>query len=76
MIDSPKGISRLTNTCFAIAFLTTPTSLLAKPKGKVWVTAEAAKAENADFMIQGEYGSAADGMGVQVVALGDGKFDA
>jgi len=51
-------------------------SLAAKPKGKVWVTVESAKAENADFMIQGEYGSSKDGLGVQVVALGNGKFDA
>ena len=51
-------------------------SLVAKPKGKFWTTYESAKAENADFMIQGEYGSGKDGIGVQVVAMGDGKFDA
>ena len=51
-------------------------SLSAKPKGKVWTTYESAKAEDPDFLIQGEYGSAKDGIGVQVVALGDGKFDA
>ena len=51
-------------------------SLVAKPKGKVWITVESAKAENADFLIQGEYGSGKDGLGVQVVALGNGTFDA
>lgn len=51
-------------------------SLSAKPKGKVWTTYESAKSEDPDFSIQGEYGSKADGLGVQVVALGNGQFDA
>ena len=42
----------------------------------VWTTYESAKAEDPDFMVQGEYGSGKDKKGVQVVALGAGKFDA
>ena len=48
----------------------------AKPKGKAWTDYETAKKEDPDFSIQGEYGSSKDGQGVQVVALGNGKFDA
>jgi len=40
---------------------------------KVWTDPAAASREDADFTIQGEY--AGDGMGMQVVALGAGKFD-
>ena len=64
------------NTSCILVFMLSQGQALAKPKGKGWTTVEAAKAENPDFMIQGEYGSSKDGMGVQVVALGDGKFDA
>lgn len=46
-------------------------------EGKAWTDAELAAKEDADFLIQGEYGLASGGpVGVQVVALGDGKFDA
>ena len=49
-------------------------------KKPVWADPEKAKAEDPDFSVQGEYGSAkasADSpYGVQVVALGEGKFDA
>lgn len=43
-----------------------------------WTDPEKAKAEDPDFSIQGEYGSAEKGAewGLQVVALGDGQFDA
>ncbi len=61
-------------TCLLIGLFTF--TLTAKPKGKFWVTYESAKAENPDFLVQGEYGSTADGFGVQVVALGDGTFEA
>jgi hypothetical protein len=45
---------------------------------KVWTDPDAARREDPDFAIQGEYGSAGAGasLGVQVVALGDGRFDA
>jgi hypothetical protein len=50
-----------------------------KPKQMVWIDPEVAEREDADFSIQGEYGSAKAGgaaYGVQVVALGGGLFDA
>jgi len=56
------------------------TTVHAKPKGKTWIDPAKAKTEDPDFSIQGEYGVAkADEkvpIGVQVVAMGDGKFDA
>jgi hypothetical protein len=49
-------------------------------KKPVWADPAAAKAEDPDFSVQGEYGSAKaspdTAYGVQVVALGEGKFDA
>ena len=47
-------------------------------KNKAWTDPATALKEDPDFAIQGEYGSAKAGAptGVQVVALGDGKFDA
>lgn len=50
-----------------------------KSQNKIWTDPEAALSEDADFSIQGEYGSAKEGeaaYGVQVVALGGGLFDA
>jgi hypothetical protein len=51
-----------------------------KPKSKTWIDPEKARAEDPDFSIQGEYGAArADDkvpVGVQVIAMGGGKFDA
>lgn len=64
------------NKLLILLLFTVSFSLTAKPKGKVWTTVESAKAEDPDFLIQGEYGSGKDGLGVQVVALGSGKFDA
>jgi hypothetical protein len=45
---------------------------------KVWTDPDAARREDPDFAIQGEYGSAGAGasFGAQVVALGGGRFDA
>ena len=50
----------------------------AADKNKAWTDPETARKEDPDFSIQGEYGSAEKdaALGVQVVALGDGKFDA
>ena len=63
-----------------IAFLALTLPLAhAKKSGKpFWTDPEKAKKEDPDFSIQGEYGSDKPGakVGVQVVALGDGKFDA
>lgn len=47
-------------------------------QNKAWTDPDTARRENPDFLIQGEYGSAKAGAaaGVQVVALGDGRFEA
>lgn len=45
-----------------------------KAQHSAWTDPETALREDADFAEQGEY--AGDGMGVQLVALGAGKFDA
>ena len=43
-------------------------------KKPTWTDPETAATDNPDFKVQGEY--QAEGIGVQVVALGDGKFQA
>ncbi len=43
---------------------------------RVWTDPEVALREDPDFAIQGEYGGDKSGVGVQVVALGNGQFDA
>jgi len=43
---------------------------------RTWISPAKALAENPDFAVQGEYGGNDAGRGVQVVAMGDGKFDA
>jgi len=67
-------------TVFALVVLSAAGSLLtaAPNKNKAWLDADKAAAEDPGFTIQGEYGSAETSApyGVQVVALGDGKFDA
>lgn len=51
---------------------------IAKDQAKTWTNPELARREDPDFAIQGEYGSDKPGaeFGVQVVALGNGTFDA
>ena len=44
--------------------------------GNVWTDPEAARREDPDFAVQGEYGGESAGAGVQVVALGGGQFEA
>ena len=53
-------------------------SLEAADKNKAWTDPALAAKEDPDFLIQGEYGTTEPGAtaGVQVVALGGGKFDA
>jgi hypothetical protein len=64
----------------AVALSILPSSVPAADKEPQvsWTDPARAKAEDADFSIQGEYGSEKEGAtwGVQVVALGDGAFDA
>ena len=62
-----------------VAVLSAASVGAARPnRNKAWVDADKAAAEDPDFSIQGEYGSAKPGApyGVQVVALGNGGFDA
>ena len=76
-------MERMLRLTIALAVLVTLTGLAEaapKKRGKTWIDPAKAKAEDPDFSIQGEYGSAKVDkdapFGVQVVALGDGKFDA
>lgn len=50
----------------------------AKKQDKAWTDPAAARRDDPDFSMQGEYGSAKPGaaLGIQVVALGNGVFDA
>jgi len=61
-----------------VVLLLTVLPIMAADKSPTWTDPEKAATENADFTIQGEYGHNETGakLGVQVVALGDGKFDA
>jgi hypothetical protein len=43
---------------------------------RTWISPEKALADDPDFAIQGEYGGKDAGHGVQVVAMGGGKFNA
>lgn len=55
-----------------LAFL--PAHAQQKVSHKAWTDPATAMREDPDFAIRGEY--AGDGMGLQLVALGEGKFDA
>ena len=61
----------------ALVAFALPSAQAADPN-PIWSNPESARSENPDFALQGEYGSAAPGAptGVQVVALGGGKFEA
>ena len=48
----------------------------AKSTKPFWVDPDKAEKENPDFLIQGEYHQKESSFGVQVVALGNGKYDA
>jgi hypothetical protein len=67
---------RFLSLMFALAII--PAHAEVKEKPKTWIDPEIAKAEDADFMLQGEYiGGEGDAKyGAQVVALGGGRFDA
>ncbi len=62
----------------ALLALTLPLANAKKSGKPFWTDPEKAKKEDPDFSIQGEYGKGEPGarIGAQVVALGDGKFDA
>ena len=66
-----------TTTTFKALALVTAAAVLplrAADNNKVWTDAETAKKEDPDFSIQGEY--AGKGTGAQVIALGNGHFQA
>lgn len=67
-------------TCIplALALAVCPAHAAGKNQGQAWTDPDAARQEDPDFSIQGEYGSANAGAaaGVQVVALGGGQFEA
>ena len=67
--------------CFACALLAwalVPAAAAPKVPHKAWTDPEAALREDPDFAVQGEYHYSDDkrAAGVQVIALGGGKFDA
>jgi hypothetical protein len=64
--------------CLSALFAIAVSSAPAADTKKAWTDPAVARQEDPDFSIQGEYGSAQPGAasGVQVVALGEGKFDA
>ena len=61
-----------------LLILTLPLGLQANAKAKAWTEPETAAKEDPDFLVQGEYGEndGKSGLGIQVVALGGGKFQA
>lgn len=77
---SRRPITRSLLACVPLAFIlaTCPAHAAGEKQGKTWTDPETARLEDPDFSIQGEYGSDKTGAaeGVQVVALGGGKFDA
>lgn len=69
-------IQRSSLSCLTALFVAGASFAQSKPPSdtRVWTDPETALREDPDFAIQGEYGG--DPTGVQVVALGDGRFDA
>ncbi len=63
---------------FGTAAFLVATAAFCQKQNQTWTDPAVAAEENPDFTIQGEYGIAEKGQdwAVQVVALGDGKFDA
>ena len=74
------SMNRITVACiFALlTFAACPVHAADKIQAKAWIDPDAARQDDPDFLIQGEYGSASAGAtaGVQVVALGNGQFEA
>ncbi len=71
-------MKRILQTTLVAALAFAVSLAQAADKNKAWTDLETARREDPDFSIQGEYGSTKQGaaLGVQVVALGDGGFDA
>ena len=62
--------------CLSVSSVLAFTPAHAQPKAthRAWTDPEIASREDSDFGIQGEY--AGDGTGLQLIALGEGKFEA
>lgn len=74
MKQAPKTALRCLIALFALA---AGRGLAADAKpNQVWTDPDVARREDPDFAIQGEYGGEGAGVGVQVVALGGGQFEA
>jgi len=74
-------MSRTATICWLSALLLVaahPAQAPGENRPKAWTDPNVARQEDPDFAIQGEYGSASAGagLGVQVIALGKGQFDA
>ncbi len=65
-------IGRVSVPVIALVLLSAGLTPAAKPNSLLWTDPSKAAAEDPDFSLQGEY--TAEGTGLQVVALGDGKF--
>ena len=61
--------------CCCFSLLISCTAFADAAETKIWTEPETALREDADFGIQGEYGSANAKLAVQVVAMGEGRFD-
>jgi hypothetical protein len=74
--DHSDTMKKLPAICCGLSLLIPCAALAdAAVETKIWTEPETALREDADFEIQGEYGSAKAASSVQVVALGDGRFD-
>jgi len=65
-----------TFSLISIAFSLVSVDAAPRDSHKAWTDPETALREDPDFAIQGEYGGPDARVGVQVVALGEGRFDA
>ena len=76
--DVGRSMFKVGCSMFVLLFFAATAQAAGDNKAKVWTDPELALKEDPDFAIQGEYGSAITGAsaGVQVVALGNGQFDA
>lgn len=81
MITGRAKMSVFSRKCFVVLIMVSMAACsadAARGKHKAWTDPVQAAKEDPDFLIQGEYGSEKTGAeyGVQVVALGNGQFDA
>jgi hypothetical protein len=75
-IDSIKPIPMITKALFTLILLSPALQAADDNKKSTWIDPQKASQEDPDFSYQGEYYKKGSDYGVQVVALGGGKFDA